>query len=247
MVDHMPVPPPYKIVVKQSGIVYVNDITEEESESHPLEKIASLFQSVPDETENSTIDVSELETPKNYQYMEYRCQWQEKDLLGRSMVFGLLIRFFPEDSHVELKFDGIPGEWVYSYLEGLYGPVTQYDLFIGARVKLFGRYISIQSCNAAAARWIEKTAREMKDRIRWMQDRIENNGAKPVVLRRTETVARHVVRELKGDTYENLRRLQLNLAKLGEQLVDLGLSHLLLAGESEMRGKRERERERERE
>lgn len=228
MVEFIPLPPPWKIGnSNSSGIVYINEVTKEETKVHPLAGISEAFTPYPVVEgdyfcEGRGIrDISEIEQPSDNNFIEFWSNW-----LSNGTQYGLSIRFFLNDEHVEIRFDGIDGEWVYSYIEGPYGPVTRHDLFVGATVRLFGRNITIKSCTSTAGDWIIKTGAEMRQRIEWLQSKIENVGANPIIRRNAPSVIRDVVREVKLGR-DDLRRLQRQIDRLGEQLVDLGLSHLL--------------------
>ena len=91
-------------------------------------------------------------------------QWQEKNVQGDTLRYNLFLRYFNHDGHFEIKFDTIVGVWAYSYLEGSYGPISKYDLFIGAKIKLFGRSLTIQNASASFCKWIDDMAIQMKER-----------------------------------------------------------------------------------
>jgi hypothetical protein len=63
----------------------------------------------------------------------------------------MIIRYF-EDERTLVRFDGVEGDWQYSVLEGLYGPVTLLDLFIGSKVKIFGRSLAITTASRLGVR-----------------------------------------------------------------------------------------------
>ena len=67
-------------------------------------------------------------------FVDFRCQWKESGLHGNINSYGLILRYF-EDQSTQIKFDGVEGEWLLTALEGPYGPMDRYDLFIGAKVK----------------------------------------------------------------------------------------------------------------
>jgi len=225
MVEYIPVPPPWREISSSSGILYINEITREETDIHPLTEISAMFNHFPEENEIVKElhqgDISEIKPPTDYNFIEFRSNW-----LTNGIQYGLSLRLYLNDEHIEIRFDGVDGEWVYSYLEGPYGPVTRHDLFIGAHLYLFGRKITITSCTCQAGDWIFKTASEMRKRITWLQSKIENVGAIPVVRRKPPVVVRDVVRD-PNPGRDDLRRLQREIARLGEQLADLGMSHLL--------------------
>lgn len=230
-----PIPPPWrKLLIDDESWVFRNDITGEELKHHPLEKIMQLINGSIMEGDSTVIDISrsyihespEIETLVNMN--EFRCQWQESGGVGNNTLpYGVLIRYFDEDGHVEISFDGMDGAWAYSYLESMYGPVDRYDLFLGGHVKLFGRKLTIFSANGEACEWIDNEGSEMKKYIEWLQNKIEGVGVIPVVKKCPPIPIRHVNRSCEASGRINLRKLQIEVAKLREQMCDLGLAHAL--------------------
>eukprot|EP01041_Mallomonas_annulata_P009922 gene9922-20631_t len=229
----IPIPPPWRELSTNSGMVYLNEITGEESNDHPLTKIIHIYRpnstnEMDPETQIGILDddiavVSEVPIVDVNNVSEFRCFWQESDLLGKILFFGMTMRYFIDDNHIEIMFDGVDGGWIYSYLEGSHGPISRYDLFVGAKVKLFGRCLTIRSCTASAAEWIDMTAKEMRARRTWLQSKIESIGVTAVIPRAPPTVTRHITRETKNGGKENLRKLDSELMKLEQQLSDIGL------------------------
>ena len=86
-------------------------------------------------------------------YRDFRCQWKESGLFG-IQAYGMIIRFFTDGS-TQVKFDGVDAEWIFTVLDGPYGPVDKYDLFIGAKVKVFGRHLTISSANVSVCHEID--------------------------------------------------------------------------------------------
>lgn len=66
--------------------------------------------------------------------LEFKCTWKEIGLFGDTNIFGLTIRYCIDHDNTSIRFDGVQGEWVYSALDGAYGPVTRHDLFIGCKI-----------------------------------------------------------------------------------------------------------------
>lgn len=138
----------------------------------------------------------------------------------------MIIRCY-DDMSTQIKFDGVEGEWLFTTLEGPYGPVDRYDLFIGAKIKVFGRHLTISSANATVCHWIDQQSKKLEHKIKWLQEKIEKVGSVPIIRRDAPKVMRHITRSEKAAGYQNLRKLKIDLAKLGEQLSELGLSHLV--------------------
>lgn len=184
-------------------------------------------------------NADEDEILKQDKYVEFRCNWKEKGLFGNTNAFSLLIRYFA-DGRTAIQFDGIDGKWEYSTLQGPYGPVDRYDLFVGSKIKIFGRHLTISSCNATVCHAIEMEGKKLMKKQHWLQSRIESVGGTPVVKRRQDaggTVIRNIERNSKSYGSCNLRRLYNMNCKLKEQLVELGLIQLLQEHENREREK----------
>lgn len=158
-------------------------------------------------------------------YTDYRCMWKELGLFGDTNSYGLTLRYF-EDGSTEIKFDGVEGMWVATQLEGHYGPIERIDLFVGAKIKVFGRHLSINSTGATATRWIEDEGRRLMKQQNWLQERVESVGKVPVV-RRPPPVGplQFSGRSSKPAGSDNLRMIFMENAKLHEQLATLGMGH----------------------
>lgn len=88
----------------------------------------------------------------------------------------------------QIIFDGVDGEWLFTVLEGPYGPIDRYDLFIGAKIKIFGRHLTISSANASVCHWIDQQGRKLEKKITWIQEKIEKVGAVPIIRREAPKV-----------------------------------------------------------
>jgi hypothetical protein len=174
--------------------------------------------------QNSDIErIPDMDLPTG-KYYEYHCQWSERDLFGKVNLYGLTFRYYEESHKTLIKFDGLVGEWVYSVIQGPYGPLEHIDFFIGAKIKVFGRTVTISSASGSAVRWIEAQRKKLEKQQERFREKIMAVGGVPCVKPKPKDVVRNITR---GDGAEpghtDLRKvLQLN-AKLGEQLVSLGL------------------------
>jgi hypothetical protein len=169
---------------------------------------------------------SEMLKRKKIPFVDFKCLWKETSLMGEINCYGLTIRFF-EDQQTMVRIDGIDGQWLFSALEGPHGPLTRYDLFIGAKVTVFGRHLTISSANASVCHWIEVEARKLEKRIAWLQSKIEEGGDTPCVRREPPKTIRHIQRSAQPEGHSNLRKLCIDKSKLQNQLCDMGLGHLL--------------------
>ena len=158
-------------------------------------------------------------------YTDYRCMWKEVGLFGDTNSYGLTLRYF-EDGSAEVKFDGVEGMWVATQLEGHYGPIDRIDLFVGAKIKVFGRHLSINSTGASATQWIEEEGKRLMKQQNWLQERVESVGKVPVVRRPPPLgPLQFSGRSSKPAGSDNLRMITMENAKLNEQLAGLGMSH----------------------
>lgn len=268
----MPIPPPWRL----EGRTYVNDMTNERSQKHPLailfpdeKQTTSLsddkHSDVYDEDERilaridaglspeSPVDVSirsssvessntsssSFSSKKDRgRFVDFRCLWKEVALFGSINAYGVLIRYY-ENKSVDIQFDGVDGNWKCSHLEGPYGCIERHDLIIGAKIKIFGRHLSITSANASVCHDIEEEARRLLKRIEFMQKKIESISCIPVV-RRSETGASVTVGMGRGggkpEGHSNLRFLCNDNCKLADQLSRLGLSHFVKQADDKFGG-----------
>ena len=250
--------------------VYLNQVTGEETEEHPLvtllKNVTASYKNTVDDNGVSNYDidlnsvVSDLESfSRNYdleidesvnhaskpiqcsnenknkrggdKYEEFLCLWREYRLLGGVNSYCLKLRYFSNTKRIDLLFEGVEACW--SYPEGLHNGksnmlVDENDLFLGSQLNIFGRHISITSASADICMAIDLRAEALLKRRAWLQGKIELVGAIPVIRRDAPTAIRNIVRHSNHSGRSDLRKLiNINL-KLQEQLVDLGLSHVLL-------------------
>lgn len=179
---------------------------------------------VEDQT-NSAMPELDLPTGKFY---EYHCQWSERDLFGKVNLYGLTLRFYVEQQRTLIKFDGLVGEWVYSVIKGPCGPMEHMDFFIGAKVNVFGRHLTISSASGSAIRCIEKERKRLEKQQEYFREKIMAVGQVPCIRGKDPNIVRHITRGadiLPGHT--DLRKLLQRNARLGAQLASLGLSEQL--------------------
>ena len=162
-------------------------------------------------------------------YNEFHCQWTEHDGAGKKNIFGLTIRYYLQSLQTLIKFDGIDGEWVNTEISGPSGTfIDQYDLFIGAKVIVFGRHLTISSASNKAISWIDREKKRLERQQDSFRQLITGIGKLPCVKERTTDIVRHITRgRATPPGHENLRRLKVENIKLGEQLVLLGLGSQL--------------------
>lgn len=201
-------------------------------ESHPVSDEHSphlldfepLSDSFP-KAETPTTTKSEAE-----QLLEYHCQWKERNAFGQMSMYGLTLRFDLSNGTTSVRFDGVANsDWTFTALKGPYGALEPHDLYVGAKVQVFGRHLTISTANSAAVRWIEREAKRLNNLQAKFRKRIESVGQKPIVIAPKPEVVRHVERENKKAGQINMRKLLTDVSKLGEQLANLGLAEFALS------------------
>jgi len=160
-------------------------------------------------------------------FYDYRCEWKDTGLFGERNAYGLTVRYFDDDGRTTIRFDGVDGAWHFSVLEGMRGPVERYDLFVGARLKVFGRFLTITSTTASNCAWIEAEGAKMLKRQDWLREKIESVGAVPIVRKPIIAAIKNVTRSAKPAGHLNLRKIYDENAQLQQQLFTLGLGHLI--------------------
>jgi hypothetical protein len=230
---------------------YLNDITKDVSDVHPFTRLISKLQPG-DNEDSSKVDANNRNAPSatrarescNLQpetrseftgtytsgglwekYFEYRCLWKELGLFEDKNIFGLTIRFLINDERTIVRLDGQNAEWEYVVLEGPYGPATRHDLFIGSKIKVYGRNLILRAANREACQWIDKEYKRMSRQQDSMQMRIEKCGLIPVVQR--VYVPPIQINTRGGPVLGgrcDLSRVRRENSRLGEQLVNIGIA-----------------------
>ena len=233
--DDFPPPPPWTREFVNGRYIYINDETKEETDLHPMQRVSdNMLFTVTDndgfynEGENQyPVFGEQAETPsslKGNRFPEFRCDWKELGLFGDRQCFGLTIQLSVPEFLTMVKFDGVDASFEFTVLDGPYGPVGRHDLFIGSRVKLLGRTLTISYANPLACQWIDKEYNKLVNMQNFLRSKIENIGAIPIVKRAYWEPLQVVPRGSKGIGGRcDLRKLLNENKKLGEQLAALGL------------------------
>lgn len=242
----------------EGGVRYINDVTGEVSDTHPL---ANYFQQQQSSGENKNQKTTEEMVNEEGSQIEYhpeeelsvstsedqmllfRCEWKEIGLLGQVLSYGMNLCFYRDDHHFEITFDGVRACWKFTRIDGPYGPLDEDDLFIGSKITVFDRHLTITSANSHVCQMIDHKGQLLKKRISWLQSKLESIGdpipthiplliissigAVPVVKRETKAPTQHIIRSSKAFGTDNLRRLRNEIAKLCEQMGSLGIGHLV--------------------
>ena len=159
---------------------------------------------------------------KGQKYTDFRCGWKELSLLGETNSYGLVIRYYP-NGQVLVKFDGVDGQWLFNQMMGPYGPLDRYDLFVGAKINIFGRHMTISTAGASCCHWIEEEGTRLSKQQEWLQKRVESVGEVPLV-HRAPPPGLHPTMSSKPAGGVNLRQVHNNNTKLLDQLSRLGMS-----------------------
>jgi hypothetical protein len=177
----LPLPPPWRCVQRDDAVIYINDLTGEETTTHPL---AEYFADTGNADDTSTVEYKELQevSPEEeeqhktnehqHRYLPFRCEWKEVTLNGLAKAYGMDLLYFQDDKHFEITFDGVHASWILSKIDGPYGPIDEKDLFIGAKIHVFGRHLSITSSNSHVCHMVDKRAEALMKRRAWLQDKI---------------------------------------------------------------------------
>ena len=251
--DYFPLPPPWRRTIEGDTIYYINDVTHERHFDHPLKgREADILDrnnnsrsfSLPTAAEREDVEtLTETEhkhdnalapfVPSSSN-LQFRCEWKETGLFGDRHCFGLTLLYDNNDQNILLKFDGIDNaSWQYSVLEGPHGPVDRYDLFIGSRVKLLGRSLTICSASSTATKWIDREYKKLLKQQEFLISKVESVGTKPVVRRQTVVSMVNIERDFKGTGGRcDLRKALNENKRLSEQLAGLGLGHFVSASKN---------------
>lgn len=193
-----------------------------DSATHQKPSSPNLNEFFGTRTEATFPDLSSLKEV----YYDYHCQWTERDLNGDISMYGLTIRY-QKNRTTMIKFDGIDATWTYTALKGPYGCLEMHDLFVGAKVTLFGRHLTISAANSAACKWISKEKKRLEKQQEEFRRKVESIGEIPCVKRKDSSNVKDITRVGKLDEQTNLRLLLKENARLGEQLANLGLAQRL--------------------
>lgn len=159
-------------------------------------------------------------------FADFRCEWQETGLFGDTSAFGLTIRFFPGDGRALVRLDGEGRRWEPAAVTTRHGAAERWDMFVGSKVVVFGRTLSIGSSSFEVCREIERLGDRLRARQSWLRSRVEAVGGVPVVrgpgLEPLVLDFRHT-----SSGRSNLRKLATENNRLAEQLCALGMGHLL--------------------
>ena len=194
-IRNIPLPPPWREEILGDEIVYVNGLNGRKTNTHPLQEYFS--QNVEDAENCSSIEYNQSpiaanppieynqdESPASLKksssrrpaFLPFRCEWKEVTLNGLCKTYGMDLLYFLDDKKFEITFDGVHASWVLSRIDGPYGPLDETDLFIGAKIKIFDRHLSITSSNSHVCLMIDKRAEALIKRRNWLQQKIEVFG-----------------------------------------------------------------------
>lgn len=162
---------------------------------------------------------------KDLHHSDYRCEWQELGLFGNVNSFGLTIRYFANNDTF-IKMDGVDSSWERAVVESKYGLADRNDFFIGSKIIVFGRHLTICSCPFEVCREIEVIGKSLRERQAWLRSKIESVGAVPMVPDKSTNRASTQLRYTNTGK-SDLRRLTIDNNRLIEQMCSVGLAHLV--------------------
>jgi hypothetical protein len=193
--ENFPPPPPWRRESaagdEGESVRYINDVTGEVSDAHPL---ANYFQQQKEENEKTDLAEEEgsqiIYLPEEEisvsgsedQMLLFRCEWKEVGLLGHVLSYGMNLCFYRDDHHFEVTFDGVRACWKFTRIDGPYGPLNEDDLFIGSKITVFDRHLTITSANSHVCQMIDHKGQLLKKRISWLQSKLESIGKIPFHL-----------------------------------------------------------------
>ena len=213
------------VVAKEEDETGEEGQQQQEQLALPDSKGTGATQLAPIENENARKLMKASSRASRGRYSDFRCLWKEKGLFGETNSYGLTLRYY-EDASTDIRFDGVEGMWVATQLDGPYGPLDKLDLFVGAKIKIFGRHLSINSTGASTTHWIEEEGKRLMKQQNWLQERVESVGRMPVVRRPPPSgPLAFSGRSNKPAGGDNLRMITVNNAKILEQLSTLGMGH----------------------
>lgn len=171
---------PLPIMPQLSSIAQTEGVDNTQHISSSSSRSSSMFPSLNPQLEsiaapNST-SKPEFLTKRPKSFADFRCYWKEVGLFGKVNSYTVLIRYY-QDCSVDVKFNGIDGIWQYSHLEGPYGVLDRLDMFIGAKINLFGRHLTISSASASLCHEIELEGKRLLKRQDFLRSKIESVAA----------------------------------------------------------------------
>ena len=157
-------------------------------------------------------------------FLEYKCTWKEPNLFLDKNIFSLSIRYNIRDAETMIKFDGNEYDWERIILESTYGPIIPHDLFIGSKIKIYGRIIIITTASRESCQWVETEYKKLLKQQEKMRLKIEKIGIVPAVTRPYIAPVTHFSRDGPGFGGRcDLRKIHNENSKLGEQLALIGM------------------------
>lgn len=233
-------PPPWIAIMSKNGEkVYINTITGESTNIHPMKRILDenetkteindqIIQESP-ENNHENITSPTINRLPNLLYADFQCKWKDVNVSGKMKTNTLTLRFY-QDQSVDITIEGINNTWQLSHLSGLYGSLNRYDLFMGSSVRIFGRNMTISTVVQV---WImdeiQQAGMFLLRKQAWIIDKIEKVGKTPLVkaykLQNPEITHKKTSHTI---AHVNLRKIYQENMKLCDQLHQLGLNHLVI-------------------
>jgi len=162
------------------------------------------------------VDIKARNTP----YSDFFSSWNHVSPLGQLTVYSLTLRFYKDQSALMIIHNINNARYPLESIDGLYGPVSRLDLFIGSQVKLFGRNVIIKSAGRRVCEQIEAAGEYLMKKQLWIISKIEEVGVHPIIRPSADGTKRTV-----GQM--NLRLILKQNWALCEQLTALGHAYLV--------------------
>lgn len=232
--NDIPLPPPFrkitlrdKITNKTTGYQFYNECTQEILNNHPLEHLINMSSEDSNYLHyNDPISKNRINNDINVKKAIFYSKWKNKCKSGAVENFSLQIHFYQSNAAI-IHFDGISGSYyIDEWLNESGFPITRYDLFIGNKVPLFGTNIGITGASSSVCEEIESAFNTLIAKQNWLIEKIKVSG-NSVLKSLTSNYARS---NSVGSV--NLPQIVDDNLKLSEQLIDIGMGHLVIKADS---------------
>lgn len=94
--------------------------------------------------------------------LEFKSWFRESSTHCGFVRRELTVRYRVATREFHVRLSGVAKEYVLSHIVGRRGPLDEWDLRVGATIKLFGKTTTLQQANLATGDWIEGEAKRLK-------------------------------------------------------------------------------------
>lgn len=113
----------------------------------------------------------EAEVP---QQLKFSSWWAEESVANGMLVKRVDIAYVVASAEFRVSFRGSDDVVSVSHVLGKYGPVSEYDLHVGATLRLLGRNITLKQADRPTTVWLEQE----RKRLKGLRDRLATELAK---------------------------------------------------------------------